>query len=166
MKRALIIVVGLAAALLVVRFAYRYFVTDRILDRGGMEAPADTLEMLDGDGTCVANGILLELLAGTWTSQAGVWGMSVTRDGTLSLTREEEMVLETHLQFTYLQPGVVLSTELFPDSVTLSHRNGTPIGEIARMFHESGDGSGTICAELTCDGTSESVRFHKMEDTP
>lgn len=165
MKRILIILVGLAAALLAVKLAYRHFVTDRIMDRGGMEAPTDTLEMLDGDGTCVANGILLELLAGSWTSQEGDWVILITKDGTMTLTLKEETVLETSLQFTYLQPGEVLSTELFPDSATLCRRDGTPIGEITKMLHESGEGSRTICVELTHNGTSESIQFHKVEDT-
>lgn len=169
MKRALILVVGLAAALLAGKLAFRHFVTDRIMDRGGMEAPTseDTLEMLDGDGTCVANGILLELLAGSWTSADGDWVMSITQEGTMTLALEGDTVLETSLQFTYLQPGEVPGTELFPDSVTLRRRDGTSIGEIVKLFHESGEGYGTICLERKCrDGTSESVQFHKPEDTP
>ena len=162
MKRALILAVGLAAALVAMKLAYRHFVTDMIHDRGGMEAPTDTLEILDGDGTCVANGILLELLAGTWTSLDGDWVMTITRDCAMTLALEGETVLETPLRFTYLQPGEVSTTDLFPDSATLCRRDGTPIGEIVKLLHESGEGPGTICMELT----SESLQFHKSEDTP
>lgn len=169
MKRVIIIVVGLAVLLLTMKLAYRHFVTDMIHDRGGMEATTstDTLEILDGDGTCVANDILLELLTGTWTSQDGVWVMSITRESAMTLTLEEETLLKTSLRFTYLQPGKVPGTDLFLDSVTLRHRDGTPIGEIVKMRHESKEGSGTICVELKYrDDTSESLQFHKMEDTP
>lgn len=167
MKRVLIVVAVLAAALLAAKLAYRHFVTDMILDRG-MEAnfPTDTLEILDGDYSCVANDILLELLAGSWASRDCGWGMSITREGTMTLTREGETVLETPLQFTYLQPGEVPATDLYPDSISLCRRDGTPIGEIGEMRHESGDGSGTICVKLTLrDGTSQTIQFYKTENT-
>ena len=168
MKRVLIIVAGLAVLLLAAKLAYRHFVTDMIMDRG-MEAnfPTETLEILDGDYSCVAHDILLELLAGSWASRDCGWGMSITREGTMTLTREGETVLETPLQFTYLQPGEVPATDLYPDSISLCRRDGSPIGEIGKMCHESGDNSGTICVEITRrNGTSESIRLHKMEDTP
>ena len=92
--------------------------------------------------------------------------MSITREGTMTLTREGETVLETPLQFTYLQPGEVPATDLYPDSISLCRRDGTPIGEIGEMRHESGDGSGTICVKLTLrDGTSQTIQFYKTENT-
>ena len=168
MKRVLIFVAVLAVLLLAIKLAYRHFVTDMIMDRG-MEAnfPTDTLEILDGDYTYIANDILLELLAGSWISQDGGWGMTITREGTMTLTRDGETVLETPLQFTYLQPGKVDSTDILPDSVALCHQDSTPIGEISKMRHESGEGSGTICVEhKRKNGTFESLQLHKMEDTP
>ena len=55
---------------------YKHFVTDQIMDRGGMENP-DVAFPLDGDRTYVDNAVLWSVLAGTWASADGRWQASI-----------------------------------------------------------------------------------------
>ena len=59
------VLVGIALSVL-----YKHFVTDRIMDRGGMENP-DFAYPLDGDRTYVDNSALWPVLEGTWKSTDG-----------------------------------------------------------------------------------------------
>ena len=61
------VLVGIALSVL-----YKHFVTDQIMDRGGMENP-DFAYPLDGDRTYVDNSALWPVLEGTWKSTDGRW---------------------------------------------------------------------------------------------
>lgn len=47
-----------------------------------------------------------------------------------------EPLLDDYIQFVYLQPGAVRSTDFSLDSYVLQRKDGTPAGEIAFFYHE------------------------------
>ena len=105
------VLVGIALSVL-----YKHFVTDRIMDRGGMENP-DFAYPLDGDRTYVDNSALWPVLEGTWKSTDGRWQAVIGEESGIVLTADGETVLESPLHFTYLRPGKVFFTELDRKSV-------------------------------------------------
>ncbi len=162
-----VIIVLLVAGMLL----YRYFVTDRIMDRGGMENPdaSDVSEsesyLVDGDYTYVDNEALLLVITGSWESTDGHWRMTLDDDCRVTLAFDGEAVLDSHMDFTYLQPGEVLSTEFSLDSSELKRDDGTVLGEIDSLRHEAGTESGSITAQVTCeDGDVRTLEFEKEQD--
>ena len=168
MKRMLIGITALALLLLAGSLAYKHFVTDQIMDRGGMENPNHTngTEILDGNHTYVDNEALLHVITGTWESEDGRYGMTLQDDCRIQLTLDSEPVLESQLQFTYLQPGYVPGTEFSLDSCQLKDAHGAILGEVTSLFHEAGDGeSGRIVMEVAGeDDSSGTVTFKKAAE--
>lgn len=168
MKRFLIAIAVLAVLAVLVLggvLAFRHFVTDRIMDGDGMEDPnfagdPEGLQMLDGDFTYVDNGALLKVIAGTWSSAEGRYGLTIDGDFCVSITMDGETVLKDQISFIYLQPGYVQSTEFSLDSWELQSGDG----EIRSFYHEAGDDSGRIFLELSFpDGSSETIEFQKTQ---
>lgn len=99
------VLVGIALSIL-----YKHFVTDRIMDRGGMENP-DFAYPLDGDRTYVDNSALWPVLEGTWKSTDGRWQAVIGEESGIVLTADGETVLESPLHFTYaewiIDPGTL-----------------------------------------------------------
>lgn len=162
MKKVLIVVLVLAALVLTGVLALRYFVTDWVTDRGGMENPDYTgeINMLDGDYTYVDNGALLAVIAGTWSSADGRYGLTLGDDCRILLTLDGKTVLEDQIHFTYLQPGYVAATEFSLDAWELKDADGTVLGEICSLRHEAGEDGGSILLEAAFgDGGSEIISF-------
>lgn len=107
------VVIGIALSGL-----YKHFVTDRIMDRGGMENPFIE-RPLDGDYTYVDNSILWPILEGAWSSEDGRWQVVIGEKSGVAFTLDGKTVLSTPLDFTYLQPGKARDTELRPEQNTL-----------------------------------------------
>lgn len=171
MKRHMIwvIVTGILACLAIM-LLYRHFVTDRIMDKGGMENPKP-VEPLDGNYTYVANEILMELIAGKWVSTDGRWELTILDDYGIVLTLDGGTVLDDMLEFTYLQPGVVACTEFHLASAdyTLKWKGGSSVAGIDSFSHEASDAdaSGRIVLRLRAPGeetVTEEVVFHKQRN--
>lgn len=130
-----------------------------------MENP-DAIEVLDGDHTYVDNSVLWPVLEGTWESADSRWQALIREESGMALMLDGEAVLKSGLSFTYLQPGEVLHTELYPDSWTLQTPDLRTLGEITYLCHEAGDGgSGTLRMEMELpDGTEETVELQKMKE--
>ena len=160
MKRAVIVLAVLAVLFLAGAFARWYIVTYCTTDRGGMEDPnfQGEPEMLDGDYTYVDNEALLTEIRGTWKSGDGRYILTIRDEGDIALSLDGETVLEDQLQFVYLQPGYVASTEF---TLTADNVQGM---EIRRFDHRFGDNGGTILLELG-DG-SKTIEFQKTTDEP
>lgn len=170
MKRLLTAIAVLAVIILGGTLAFRHFVTDQIMDLGGMENPdyagePQQPEMLDGDGTYVDNEALLNVIAGTWVSEDERYVLTLQDDCRILLTRKGETVLDGQIYFTYLQPGEVQRTEFSLDSCRLGDDSTSAAWEISSLYHESGDDSGRICMEVVyADGSSEMIKFEKAAD--
>lgn len=156
MKKILIVLAALAVLALAGVFAWRHYIIKyHTMDWGGMEDPnfQGEPEMLDGDFTYVDNEALLAEIRGTWKSSDGRYTLTIRDEGDIALSMEGETVLEDQLQFVYLQPGYVASTEFTLTADTIQGM------EIRRFVHQFGDNGGTILLELE-DG-SETIVFQK-----
>lgn len=90
------VVIGIALSGL-----YKHFVTDRIMDKGGMENPFIE-RPLDGDYTYVDNSILWPILEGTWNSEDGRWQAVISEESGVAFRLDGKTVLSTPLNFTYI----------------------------------------------------------------
>ncbi len=145
---------------------YKHFVTDQIMDRGGMENP-DVAFPLDGDRTYVDNAVLWSVLVGTWASADGRWQASIREDNGIVLSLDGETVLRAPLYFTYLQPGQTIWTEITLENCTLVTPDGVSLGEIKSFGHEAenGEPSGTLELKLERpDDSEETVTFRKTQE--
>ena len=145
---------------------YKHFVTDRIMDRGGMENP-DVAFPLDGDRTYVDNAVLWSVLVGTWASADGRWQASIREDNGIVLSLDGETVLRAPLYFTYLQPGQIIWTEITLENCTLVTPDGVSLGEIKSFGHEAenGEPSGALVLKLERpDDSEETVTFRKTQE--
>ena len=145
---------------------YKHFVTDRIMDRGGMEN-LDVAFPLDGDRTYVDNAVLWSVLAGTWASTDGRWQASIREDNGIVLSLDGETVLRAPLYFTYLQPGQIIWTEIILENGTLVTPDGVSLGEIKSFGHEAenGEPSGALVLRLERpDDSEETVTFRKTQE--
>ncbi len=154
------LIIGFAAAAV-----YRHFVTDSIMDGGGgMENP-EYLEILDGGYSYIDNSALWPVLEGAWESFDGRWLALIDEGSGLELRLGGETVLNCGLSFTYLQPGRSEQTELYPDSRELRSADGTALGRIEYLCHESGEGDGMLCMWLELpDGTEETIKLQKIKE--
>lgn len=145
---------------------YKHFVTDRIMDRDGMENP-DVAFPLDGDRTYVDNAVLWSVLAGTWASADGRWQASIREDNGIVLSLNGETVLRAPLYFTYLQSGQIIWTEITLENGTLVTPDGVSLGEIKSFGHEAenGEPSGALVLRLERpDDSEETVTFRKTQE--
>ena len=145
---------------------YKHFVTDQIMDRGGMENP-DVAFPLDGDRTYVDNSDLWPVLEGTWEGENGRWQAVIGEKSGIVLRADGETVLTSPLYFTYLRPGKVDWTELETEDRALVTPDGAPLGEIEDFGHEagSGEGSGTLVLKLERpDDSEKTVTFQKIQE--
>ena len=149
---------------------FRRFVADRIMDKGGMMNPDDmdgteTIMILDGDHTYVDNEKLLQVITGTWASEDGHYVIKLNSDCRIILSLDGEPLLDDHIQFVYLQPGIVQSTEFSLDSCVLQREDGSPAGEITSFFHEASDEDtgGRLIVEIALAGNSKTVELKKQE---
>lgn len=159
MKRAVILLVVLAVLILAGAFAFWYIGTYWTLDRNGMEDPDFQGEpiMLDGDYTYVDNEALLREIRGIWESDDGNYTLTIRDEGDIILSLDRETVLEDQLQFIYLQPGYVASTEFTLTADTLEDM------EIQSFIHQNGENGGEILLELSKADSVESLAFHKTK---
>lgn len=74
-------------------------------------------------------------------------------------------MLDDPIQFVYLQPGIVQSTEFFLDTCVLQRKDGSPAGEITSFYHEASDEDtdGRLILELDLADSSKTVEFKKQE---
>ncbi len=167
MKRLMMILACLAILLLSGVLAFRHFITNHTLDKDGMENPnapdvPDALQILDGDFTYVDNEALLDQIEGTWKSADGRYVLTLHRDYRAVLVLDGDTVLDTGMNFTYLQPGFVSKTEFQLDECTLSQANSGAFGEIEAFFHQAGDSGSRIVLQFTgADGSCGTVEFQK-----
>ena len=173
MKRVKIML-GVLAALTLVTLTgvglFKHFVTDQIMDKGGMMNPdyvdgTDDVHILDGDYTYVDNEKLLQAITGTWSSEDGHHVIKLDSDCRIILSLDGEPLLDDHIQFVYLQPGIVQSTEFSLDSCVLQRKDGSPAGEITSFYHEVSDEdtSGRLILEIDLADSSKTVEFKKQE---
>ncbi|UNT95874.1 PA14 domain-containing protein [Allobaculum mucilyticum] len=106
---------------------FRYFAAELIMENGGTMNPDDmdsseTPVILDGDHTYADNEILLQVISGTWSSEDGHYVIELDSDCRIRLSLDGEQLLDDHIQFVYLQPGIVQSTEFFLDSCVLQRK--------------------------------------------
>lgn len=143
----------------------RHFVTDQIMDGGGgMENP-EYLEILDGGYSYIDNSALWPVLEGAWESFDGRWLALIDEGSGLELRLGGETVLNCGLSFTYLQPGRSEQTELYPAGRELRSADGTALGRIEYLCHESGEGDGMLCMWLELpDGTEETIKLQKIKE--
>ena len=145
---------------------YKHFVTDRIMDRGGMENP-DVAFPLDGDRTYVDNSDLWPVLKGIWKGENGRWQAVIGEESGIVLRADGETVLTSPLYFTYLRPGKVDWTELEPEERELATPDGVPLGKIEDFGYEagSGEGSGTLVLKLERpDDSEKTVTSQKTQE--
>ena len=149
---------------------FRHFVADQIMDKGGTTNTdymdgTETPLILDGDHTYVDNEKLLQVITGTWSSEDGHYVIKLNSDCRIILSLDGEPLLDDHIQFVYLQPGIVQSTEFFLDSYILQRKDGSPAGEITSFFHEASDEdtSGRLIVEIALAGNSKTVELKKQE---
>ena len=145
---------------------YKHFVTDQIMDGGGMENP-DVILPLDGDHTCVDNDALWPVLEGTWESADGRRQAVIGEESGIVLRADGETVLTSPLYFTYLRPGKADWTELELEERELATPDGVPLGKIEDFGHEAGSGEGSGTLELTLeqpDESEETVTFQKTQE--
>ena len=172
MKRVKIML-GVLAALTLVTLTgvglFKHFVTDQIMDKGGMMEPdyvdgTDDVHILDGDHTYVDNEKLLQVITGTWSSEDGHYAIKLDSDCRITLSLDGEPLLNDHIQFVYLQPGIVQSTDFSLDSCVLQRQDGSPAGEITSFYHETSDEdtSGRLILEIGLADSSETVEFKKQ----
>ena len=173
MKRVKIML-GVLAALTLVTLTgvglFKHFVTDQIMDKGGMMNPdyvdgTDDVHILDGDHTYVDNEKLLQVITGTWSSEDGHYVIKLDSDYRITLSLDGEPLLNDHIQFVYLQPGIVQSTEFSLDSCVLQRKDGSPAGEITSFYHEVSDEdtSGRLIVEIDLADNSKTVEFKKLQ---
>lgn len=165
------VIIGLLIGVLVIVGAvlWKGYVIDGTLDKDGMINPEyvegegeDYTEpiMLDGDYTYVDNDALLQVIAGTWKSSDDRYALLLSRDYEVTLLVDGESVLEDTLQFTYLQPGPVSSTEFQLNVWEMLLPDGTNLGEINFFYHEAGENDGKLVLEFqTESGIEEKVEF-------
>lgn len=165
---------GVPAALTLVTLTgvglFKHFVTDQIMDKGGMMEPdyvdgTDDVHILDGDYTYVDNEKLLQAITGTWSSEDGHYVIRLDSDCRIILSLDGEPLLDDHIQFVYLQPGIVQSTEFSLDSCVLQRKDGSPAGEITSFYHEVSDEdtSGRLIVEIDLADNSKTIEFKKQE---
>ena len=165
---------GVLAALTLVTLAgvglFKHFVTDQIMDKGGMMNPdyvdgTDDVHIQDGDHTYVDNEKLLQVITGTWSSEDGHHVIKLDSDCRIILSLDGEPLLDDHIQFVYLQPGIVQSTEFSLDSCVLQRKDGSPAGEITSFYHEVSDEdtSGRLIVEIDLADNSKTVEFKKLQ---
>ena len=149
---------------------FRHFVADQIMDKGGMMDPDDmdgteTIQILDGDYTYVDNEMLLQVITGTWSSEDGHYVIKLDSDCRMILSLDGEPLMDDHIQFVYLQPGIVQSTDFSLDSCVLQREDGSPAGEITSFYHEVSDEdtSGRLIVEIDLADNSKTVEFKKQE---
>ena len=173
MKRVKIML-GVLAALTLVTLTgvglFKHFVTDQIMDKGGMMEPdyvdgTDDVHILDGDYTYVDNEKLLQVITGTWSSEDGHYAIKLDSDCRITLSLDGEPLLNDHIQFVYLQPGIVQSTDFSLDSCVLQRQDGSPAGEIISFYHETSDEdtSGRLIVEIDLADNSKTVEFKKLQ---
>ena len=173
MKRVKIML-GVLAALTLVTLTgvglFKHFVTDQIMDKGGMMNPdyvdgTDDVHIQDGDHTYVDNEKLLQVITGTWSSEDGHYAIKLDSDCRITLSLDGEPLLNDHIQFVYLQPGIVQSTEFSLDSCVLQRKDGSPAGEITSFYHEVSDEdtSGRLIVEIDLADNSKTVEFKKLQ---
>ena len=164
---------GVLAALTLVTLTgvglFKHFVTDQIMDKGGMMEPdyvdgPDDVHILDGDHTYVDNEKLLQVITGTWSSEDGHYAIKLDSDYRITLSLDGEALLDDYIQFVYLQPGIVQSTDFSLDSCVLQRQDGSPAGEIISFYHETSDEdtSGRLILEIGLADSSETVEFKKQ----
>ena len=149
---------------------FRHFIADRIMDNGGtmntdyMDG-SETPHILDGDHTYVDNEKLLQVITGTWASEDGHYVIKLNSDCRIILSLDGEPLLDDHIQFVYLQPGNVQSTEFFLDSCVLQRKDGSPAGEITSFYHEASDEDtgGRLIVEIVFADNSKTVELKKQE---
>lgn len=153
-------------------FLFQHFVTNQIMDRGGMENPYTMPEdegIADGNYTYVANEVLLQKIAGTWESTDGRWKMTLDENYGITISLDGETVLEDTLAFSYLQPGEVLSTEfnLASGDYTLNRTDDSRMQEIMWLCHETvkDDEHGKIDMVLSDEEADEEVIEFKQCST-
>lgn len=165
---------GVLAALALVTLTgmglFKHFVTDQIMDKGGMMNPdymdgTDDVYIQDGDHTYVDNEKLLQVITGTWSSEDGHYAIKLDSDYRITLSLDGKPLLDDHIQFVYLQPGIVQSTDFSLDSCVLQRQDGSPAGEIISFYHETSDEdtSGRLILEIGLADSSETVEFKKQE---
>ena len=118
---------------------------------------------MDGNYTYVDNAKLLECIAGSWLSQDGRFKLFIQIDGSISIAFHGTTVLEDTLEFSYLQPGYVASTEFELSKWELMDQEGTYIGTICFLRHEA-SGEDLISMKIeNIDGNYETIVFEKSE---
>lgn len=149
---------------------WKHFVIDGTMDKGGMISPdfvdgTDDVHILDGDYTYVDNEKLLQVITGTWSSEDGHYAIKLDSDCRITLSLDGEPLLNDHIQFVYLQPGIVQSTDFSLDSCVLQRQDGSPAGEITSFYHETSDEdtSGRLILEIDLADSSKTVEFKKQE---
>ena len=152
------VVIGIALSGL-----YKHFVTDRIMDKGGMENPFIE-RPLDGDYTYVDNSLLWPILEGTWSSEDGRWQAVIREESGVAFTLDGKTVLSTPLDFTYLQPGKARDTELRPEQNTLQTAEPWEIRDF--YYCAAGEGEiGTLMLRLKLpENGDETVQFLKTAE--
>lgn len=172
MKRVKSVLGGLAALALVTLTGmalFKHFVTDQIMDKGGMMNPdymngTDDVHILDGDYTYVDNEKLLQVITGIWSSEDGHYAIKLDSDYRVILSLDGEPLLDDYIQFVYLQPGIVQSTEFSLDSCVLQRKDGSPAGEITSFHHETAeeDTSGKLIVEIDLADSNKTIEFKKQ----
>ena len=149
---------------------FRYFAAERIMENGGTMNPdtvdgSETPTILDGDHTYADNEMLLQVISGTWSSEDGHYVIELDSDCRIKLLLDGEQLLDDPIQFVYLQPGIVQSTEFFLDTCVLQRKDGSPAGEITSFYHEAPDEDtdGRLILELDLADSSKTVEFKKQE---
>ncbi|MGN0514766.1 MAG: hypothetical protein ACI4GD_10840 [Lachnospiraceae bacterium] len=122
-------------------FFCQYIVKYGTLDKNGMENPnyADyngEMHMVDGDYTYVDNGALMEIVEGVWNSEDGHYSLTFRQDSSIELVMDGEKILESTVQFTYLQPGKPRRTDFELDNPVLTKQDGTACGNVTGFYYE------------------------------
>lgn len=145
-----VLVMALAIALLAAVGLYRHFAA---------EEPTE----LDGAHTYADNEKLLGMIAGDWLSEDECFQLSIQADGTITIFRAGETVLEDTLQFCYLQPGDVPVTEFDLSTWALITKDGEALGTVEALRYENA-GNGSIVMKLEdTNGKIETIVFRKNE---
>lgn len=102
----------------------------------------DEVFMFDGDRTYMDNSAMLPLITGKWVSTDGHFVIVYTEDYQVTVSVDDETVLQTMADYVHLEPGGPTYTEFNLEKTELIGADGTKHGIVDCLSFEPSDGDG------------------------
>lgn len=101
----------------------------------------DSIEMLDGDRTMMANPVLLEIISGTWESETENYALTIDNEQAISFFQNGELLWSDVIDFVYLVPSPYSKTDF---SLAFGGTELKPGYKILSFCHLADEGFGKI----------------------